>query len=298
MRVFVTGATGFVGSAIVRELLGAGHRVLGLARSDAATSSLTAAGADVHQGSLEDLDRLKTAAAAADGVIHTAFIHDFSNMAASAEIDRLAIETLGSALEGSGRPFVVTSAIGLLTPGRVGTEDDAPDPNSVGAHRLASERTALLLTSQGVRVSVVRLPPSVHGDGDHGFVPALIRIAREKKVSAYVGEGRNRWSAVHRLDAAHLYRLALEKASAGARFHGVAEEGVLTRDIAEIIGQRLQVPVISKSSAEAADHFGWLARFFANDLPASSTRTEERLGWQPRQHGLIVDLQRGRYFEA
>lgn len=297
MRVFVTGATGFVGSAIVRELLGAGHHVLGLARSDAAASSLKAAGADVHRGSLEDIDSLKSGATAADGVIHTAFIHDFSNMAAAAQTDRLAIETLGGTLGGSGRPLVVTSAIGLLTSGRVGTEDDAPDPNAVGAHRLASERAALSLASRGVRVSVVRLPPSVHGDGDHGFVPALIRIAREKKVSAYVGDGRNRWSAVHRLDAAHLFRLALEKASAGARFHSVAEEGVLTRDIAEIIGRRLQVPVVSKSAAEAADHFGWLARFFANDLPASSTRTEERLAWQPRQHGLIVDLQRGRYFE-
>jgi nucleoside-diphosphate-sugar epimerase len=297
MRVFVTGATGFIGSAVVQELIGAGHQVLGLARSDAAAKSLTA-GAEAHRGALDDHDSLRRGAAVSDGVIHTAFIHDFSNIAAAGETDRLAIEALGAALAGSGRPFVVTSGIGLLAQGRVGTEDDAPDPSSGGAHRVASELAALSLASRGVRVSVVRLPPSVHGDGDHAFIPALIHIAREKGASAYVGDGRNRWSAVHRLDAAHLYRLALEKGPPGATFHGVADEGVSTREIADVIGRRLNMPVVSKSAEEAAAHFAWLARFFALDIPASSTQTQRRLGWRPREPGLIADLERGRYFET
>lgn len=298
MRVFVTGATGFIGTAVVQDLIDAGHQVLGLARSDAAARSLAAAGAEAHRGALDDADSLRRGAAGSDGVIHTAFNHDFSNIAASGETDRLAIEALGAALAGSGRPFVVTSAIGLLAHGRIGTEEDAPDPSSGGAHRIASEAAALALASRGVRVSVVRLPPSVHGDGDHGFVPALIRIAREKGVSAYLGEGRNRWPAVHRLDAAHLFRLALEKGPAGARFHGVADEGVPTRDIADVIGRRLSVPIVSKSLEQAAAHFAWLGRFLALDVPASSTRTQEGLGWRPRQPGLISDIERGHYFET
>ncbi len=267
MRVFVTGATGFIGAAVVQELIGAGHHVIGLARSDAAAKALAAASAEAHRGAL-------------------------------GEIDRLAIEALGAALAVSERPLVVTSAIGLLAPGRVGTEVDAPDSNSGGAHRIASEGAALSLASRGVRVSVVRLPLSVHGEGDHAFIPALIRFAREKGVSAYLGEGRNRWPAVHRLDAAHLFRLALEKGLAGARFHGVADEGVPTRDIADAIGRRLSVPVVSKSLNQAADHFSWLGRFFALDVPASSTRTQEELGWRPRQPGLLSDIERGHYFEA
>ena len=298
MRVFVTGATGFVGTAVVQELIGAGHQVLGLARSDAAARSLAAAGAEAHRGALDDVNSLRRGAADADGVIHTAFNHDdFANMAAAGETDRLAIEALGAVLAGSGRPFVVTSAIGMLAQGRIGIEDDTPDPRSGAAHRIASEAAALALASRGVRVSVVRLPPSVHGDGDHGFVPALIRIAREKGVSAYLGEGRNRWPAVHKLDAAHLYRLALEKGPAGAMFHAVADEGVPTRDIADVIGRHLRVPVVSKSLEQAAGHFAWLGRFFALDVPASSTRTQERLGWHPRQTGLLADLEQGHYFD-
>jgi nucleoside-diphosphate-sugar epimerase len=296
MRIFVTGASGFVGSAVVQELIGAGHRVLGLARSDSSAKAVAAAGADVHHGTLEDLDSLRHGAATCDGVIHTAFIHNFANMTASAEIDKLAIGALGEALAGSNRPLVVTSPIGLLTPGRVSTEADAPDPSSPGAHRMASEQTALSLATRGVRVSVVRLPPSVHGDGDHGFVPALIRIAREKGVSAYIGEGRNRWSAVHRLDAAQLFRLALEKGHAGATYHSIGEEGVTTRAIAETIGRKLQLPVVSKSREQASEHFGWLARFFGNDMPASSAQTQSRLGWRPQQPGLIADLEQGGYF--
>jgi len=297
MRVFVTGATGFIGSAIVRELITAGHKVLGLARSDAAAKSLAAAGAKVHRGDLEDLDSLRSGAAASDGVIHTGFIHDFSRFKAVCETDRHAIEALGSALVGSDRPLIVTSGTALVRPGHLATEENAPAASST-IPRAASEEAATSVAARGVRVAVVRLSPSVHGDGDHGFVPILIRIARENGASAYVGDGLNRWTAVHRFDAADLFRLALEKGSAGARFHGVAEEGIAFRNIAEVIGRRLNVPVVAKSSEEAANHFGWFAHFAGLDCPASSKLTQERLGWRPRQPALIPDLDRARYFET
>jgi len=294
MRVFVTGATGFIGTAVVRELIDAGHQVLGLARSDAGARSLIAAGAQVHRGSLEDLESLRSGAAAADGVIHTAFIHDFSNYGPAAEADRRAIETLGGALAGSDRPLIITSGTLLAQrQGSLATEEDAPNPS----FPRKSEEAALALAALGVRPSVLRLAPSVHGNGDHGFVPRLISIAREKGVSAFIGDGLNRWPAVHRLDAAHLYRLVLEKSSVDARYHGVADEGLPTREIAEAIGRGLNVPVVGKSREEAADHFGWIAHFFGMDSPASSALTQEQLGWRPVQPGLIADLNAEHYFE-
>src|SRR5579862_2285015 len=294
MRVFVTGATGFIGTAVVRELIDAGHQVVGLARSDAAGKSLVAAGATAHRGSLEDLESLRSGAAAADGVIHTAFIHDFSNYGPAAEADRRAIETLGDAIAGSDRPLIVTSGTLLARrQGPLATEEDAHNPN----FPRKSEEEALALAARGVRASVLRLPPSVHGNGDHGFVPYLISIAREKGVSAFIEDGLNRWPAVHRLDAAHLYRLVLEKGNAGSTYHGIADEGVPTREIAEAIGRGLNVPVVSKSREAAADHFGWIARFFGIDGPASSALTQERFAWRPVQPGLIADLSAEHYFE-
>ena len=297
MRVFVTGATGFIGSAIVRELLAARHQILGLARSDAAAASLVSVGAEVHRGSLDDLESLRSGVAATDGVIHTAFIHDFSDRAGAAQADQRAIETLGSALAGSDRPFVVTSGTALLPLGRLVTEEDAAATGSAAPPRSASEGVALSLVSRGVRVSVVRLPPSVHGEGDHGFVPALINIARAKGMSVYPGDGSNRWAAVHRLDAAHLFRLALESAPAGSRLHGVADEGVPVRDIADVIGRRLDVPVVARSVEEASEHFGWLGPVFSGDCPASSMLTQQRLRWHPVQSALLADLDQDYYFK-
>lgn len=296
MRIFVTGATGFVGSAVVQELLGAGHQVLGLVRSDASAATLAATGAEPHRGSVEDLDSLRSGARKSDAIIHTAFIHDFSKFKENCEIDRYAIAALGSALEGSARPFIVTSGTGLLRLDRPATEDDrcTADPN--GIPRVATEEAADAVAARGVNVSVMRLPPSVHGDGNHGFVPLLIALARDKGVSAYVGEGRNAWPAVHRLDAARLYRLALEKNAGPRRYHAVHDTGVPFLEIATIIGKRLNVPVVSKSSSEAAEHFGWFAHFAAMDNRASSERTQALTGWQPEEHGLLANLDRPEYF--
>ncbi|MEV7975642.1 SDR family oxidoreductase [Streptomyces sp. NPDC086519] len=295
MRVFVTGATGFIGSAVVRELLGAGHQVLGLARSDAAEAALKEVGAEAHRGDLTDVDGLRVAADATDGVVHTGFIHDFSDLHGALRTELAALAAFGDALAGSGRPLVISSVTGLLTPGRLGTETDGSDPAAPGAHRAESERAALALADRGVRVSAIRLP-AVHGAGDHAFVPALIGIARDKGVAAYVGDGTNRWSAVHRFDAATLYRKALETAPAGAVLHAVAEEGVPLRGITEVVGRRLDVPVVSLAPEEAAGHFGWIAAFVGNDNPTSGAATRERYDWQPAQPGLLADLDQDHYF--
>jgi len=292
MRVFLTGATGFIGSAIVPELINAGHQVLGLTRSEAGAEALTAAGAEVHRGDLEDLDSLRSGAAMSDGVIHCAFNHDFSKFAENSQMDRRAIEALGGALAGSDRPLLVTGGIGLLAPGRSVTEDMDPPANSPTPR--VSEQAALALVPQGVRASVVRLP-QVHNTVKQGFVSYLIAVAREKGVSAYVGDGRNRWPAAHVLDTARLYRLALEKREAGARYHAVAEEGVPLRDIAEAIGRGLKVPVVSLSPEEAGPHFGFLAAFAGLDMVAPSALTQERLGWHPTGPGLIADLEQMQY---
>src|ERR1700740_2443871 len=294
MRIFVTGATGFIGSASVKELSEAGYDGLGLARSDKGAVPLARAGAKVHRGSLEDLESLRSGAAASYGVIHTAVIPDFNTYGPAVEADRRAIETIGAALQGSGRPMVVTSGLALLAPGRLATEEDAPSPN----FPRKSEQTAMEFASRGVRASVVRLPFSVHGDGDHGFVPRLIQVAREKGTSAYIGDGLNLWPAVHRLDAARLYRLVLEKGSTGARYHGIGDEGVPTREIAEVIGRRLDVPVVSKSQEQAAEHFGWMGMFFGMGVLVSSSLTTERLGWRPTHGGFIDDLENGSYFKT
>jgi nucleoside-diphosphate-sugar epimerase len=293
MRVFVTGASGFIGSAVVKELIANGHEVLGLARSEASAASIASAGAKVHRGTIEDLDSLKRGVEATDGVIHTAFIHDFSDFKANCEKDRQAIEAMGSVLLGSNRPLIISSGVGLLAVGRLATEDDMP-ANTIP--RVASEEAAMALAGRGVRTSAMRLPPSVHGAGDHGFVPMLINIAREKGVSAYIGEGNNRWPAVHRLDAALAFRLALEKGAPQPRFHAVDEQGVPTRKIAEMIGKHLNLPVVAKSPEEAAAHFGWMSHFFSFDVPASSAQTREWLGWKPAQQSLLADLDEGHYF--
>jgi len=293
MRVFVTGATGFIGSALVPELLAAGHQVLGLARTNAGAEALAAVGAHVHRGQLEDLESLRSGAAASDAVIHLGFIHDFSKFRENCEVDRRAIETLGSMLAGSDRPLIVTSGLALLAQGRAATEDDLPVPVSDRMPR-ASEHTAAALEKQGVRSMVVRLP-QVHDTFKQGLVSYAVQIAREKGASAYIGDGKNRWAAVHRSDAAHLYRLALEKGHAGARFHAIAEEGVAARDIAEAIGRGLKLPVRSLPPEQAADHFGWLGLFAGLDLVGSSAQTRAALGWNPTGPTLLTDLGNMRY---
>lgn len=299
MRIFVTGATGFIGSAIVPELINAGHQVVGLTRSEAGAKSLTAAGAQAHRGDLSDLESLRRGATMSDGVIHTAFTHDFSRFQEVCEQDRRVIEALGVALSGSDRPLLITSGTGMANSasGRAVTEQDAPETSNA-IPRVASEQAAASVAAKGVRVGVMRLP-QVHNTVKQGLVTYLIELARQKGVSAYVGEGRNRWPAVHVLDAARLYRLALEKLVTGARYHAVAEEGVPLRDIAQIIGWGLRVPVISVSAEEARAHFGWLAGFVSRDAPASSALTQERLAWRlTGQPGLIADLERMRYFDT
>ena len=294
MRVFVTGASGWIGSATVRELVGAGHQVLGLARSDTAAASVAALGAEVLRGGLDDPDSLRAGAEASDGVVHLAYHHDFSQMERAAQLDRQAIEAIGAVLEGTDRPLVIASGLAGFAPGRSVTERDLPDP---GVHpRLANAQATLALAGRGVRSSVVRFAPTVHGAGDPGFVATLVGIAREKGVSAYVGDGENRWAAVHRADAAVLVRLAVEGAPAGSVLHAVAEQGVPTREIAEAIADGLDLPVVSVPAERAADHFGWLARFFGMDAAASSDLTRELLGWEPTRHGLLADLKQGHYF--
>ncbi|WNC15625.1 SDR family oxidoreductase [Brevibacillus brevis] len=297
MRVFVTGATGFIGSAVVKELIEAGHHVVGLARSDKTAAALTAAGAEVHRGSLDDLESLRSGAAAADGVIHLAFKHDFSDYAGAVAADLRAVEAMGEVLEGSGKPFVITSGTLMLTfvlpAGQLGTEKDAVNAS---VPRGAAENAAVALAERGVRSAVVRLAPSVHGETKAGFVSMLIDIARDKGVSAYIGDGSNRWPAVHYLDAARLFRLALEAAPAGSILHGVGDEGVPVRDIAHIIGHRLNLPVVSIPREEADAHFGFFGAFASTDNPTSSALTQERLGWRPTHPTLIVDLEEGRLF--
>jgi nucleoside-diphosphate-sugar epimerase len=295
MRVFVTGATGFIGSAVVKELIETGHGVIGLARSDAGAEFLTAAGAQVHRGDVADLKSLRSGTANADAVIHTAFIHDFSKFKENCEIDRKVIEALGSALAGSDRLLIVTSGTGISSsgPGLPATEDDSPVSSEV-IPRGATEEAAAAVAGRGVRVAVVRLS-QIHDTAKQGLVTYAIQMAREKGVSAYVGDGLNRWPAAHRFDAAHLYRLALEKGDGGVRYHAVAEEGISVKDIAEAVSKGLKVPAVSIAPEQAAAHFGWLAHFAAMDLPASSVQTRKKLGWNPTGPALLTDLGNMRY---
>ncbi len=296
MRVFVTGATGFVGSAIIDDLLSAGYKVTGLARNKEASDWLARRGIDAYHGDLTDLDHLAAGAAASDGVIHTAFIHDFSRYEENAEVDNGALVAMTRALAGSDRPLVATSVVTLLTPGRIGIEEDGRASPDIP--RAASEATVLAAAEQGIRSSVVRLPFSVHGRGDRGFISALVELARRKNVAAYVGDGSNRWPAVNRLDAARLFRLALEKAAPATVLHAVAEEGITMRSIAEEIGNGLGVPVRAIAPEEAEKHFEWLGRFIAIDQPISSMFTRKRMGWQPRGNGLLNDMGDSGYFDA
>jgi nucleoside-diphosphate-sugar epimerase len=294
MRVFVTGATGFIGTAVVKELIGGGHQVLGLTRSDAGAEAVARAGAEVHRGDLEDLESLRSGAAKSDAVIHTAFVHDFSKFLENCEIDKRAIEAMGDVLVGSDRPLIITSGTGMgnMGPGEPASEENF-NPNHANP-RKASEIAGEAVRKLGVNVSVMRLP-QVHDPVKQGLITYAVNLAREKGISAYVGDGRNRWPAVHVLDAARLYKLAVEKGEAGRRYNAVAEEGVPVRDIAEVIGQGLKVPVVSLSPEEASAHFGWLAQFVGYDMPASSVLTQERLGWKPTGPGLIADLKQMRY---
>jgi nucleoside-diphosphate-sugar epimerase len=296
MRVFVTGATGWVGSAVVSDLIAAGHHVLGLSRSQQGTKALAAAGAKVHEGSLQDLESLKSGVAQSDGVIHLAFNHDFSKFAENGADERRAIEAIGAAIEGSDRPLIVTNGLAAISPGKVATEQ-TPAPADSPAFPRNPEAAVAELAKRGVRATTVRLPVSVHGRGEHGFVSLVIALAREKGVSPYIGDGLNRWPAAHRTDAARVYRLAIERGAEGGPFHAVAEEGVPFKAIAEVIGRRLNVPVVSQSPEEAAEHFGWFARFAGVDCPASSETTRALLHWKPDGPGLIADIDHSDYFQ-
>lgn len=296
MRVFVTGATGFVGSAVVNQLLSAGHKVLGLARSESSAQKLIEAGAEVYLGALTDIESLKSGAAQTDGVIHTGFIHDFSRFTESCEIDRRAIEAMGSVMAHTGKPFIITSGLALISTGRPVTEADEVTPENSKSPRKATEEAAKAVAQSGVNVSIVRLPPSVHDAGDHGFVPILINLAREKGEAAYLREGQNQWPAVHRLDAAVLYQLALERNAPRAVYHAVGEQGIPFIKIASTIGENLNLPVVSKTPEEAAEYFGWFNYFGTINTPASGEQTKQILGWQPRHIGLIEDMNSGAYF--
>ncbi len=296
MRLFVTGATGFIGTAVVKELLSAGHQVVGLARNDSSANKLTQAGAEVHRGELSDVDSIAAGAASCDGTIHLAFIHDFSQYDRNGEIDRNAVSAMVDALAGSNKPLVITSGLTVVSTKGTITEDDVATRDAVSWLRGLSESIALKAADKGVRSSIVRLPPSVHGKGDKAFVPALIEIARRTGISAYVGDGANRWPAVHRFDAARLYRLAAESAPAGSCLHGVAEEGIIFREIAEAIGRGLNLPVLSISEEKADDHFGWIAKFAMADSPASSQKTRDILGWKPIEMELATDMEASNYF--
>ena len=293
MRIFVTGATGWIGSAVVPELLGAGHQVLGLARSDTGAAVVSALGAEVQRGDLEDLDSLRAGATASDGVVHLGYNHDFSRIEAAARTDLAAINAIGEVLAGTGGPFVIASGVFGVGSGPVATEQDVPAP---GTHpRVASAQAALSLATRGVRSAVVRFAPTVHGPGDHGFLATLVDIAREKGVAGYIDDGSSRWPAVHRLDAARLVRLVVEESPAGGTWHATAEEGVPSRVIAEAIGRGLELPVVSVPADQAGEHFGWMARFFGVDCPASSSATRRHLGWEPVAPGLLADLDAGYY---
>jgi nucleoside-diphosphate-sugar epimerase len=295
MRVFLTGASGWIGSATVDELLAAGHEVVGLARSDASTAALLAKGAQVRRGDLDDLDSIRAGAADAEAVVHLANKHDFANPAVSNSAERGAVAAIGDMLEGSGRPFLIASGIVALASGRPADEGDASPFHGVDSPRGGSENLALEYVARGVHSVSVRFAPTVHGAGDHGFIAVLVGIAREKGVAGYVGDGANRWPAVHRSDAARLVRLGLEKAPAGSRLHAVAEEGVATREIAEAIGRALGVPARSIAAEAAPAHFGWIGGFFGMDAPASSALTQELLGWSPSGPTLLEDLAAGAY---